>query len=497
MDKVCTSLLARFGVLILLTVMGTAQAAPVSNDIKLDHFGYRPGDTKIAIFSANPGSTVEIRDAADTLVYRVPEDGGSIQSKGNDGAPSGDNVWWVNFSALNTAGSYRVFSSQLNGQSYDFEIRDDIYNDVVLTAMRTFYLQRCNTPKLAAYAGAYADPAACHMPDQATDPASGHTNHGALDLTGGWHDAGDYNKYVWGAVSTAILQMLRAYEDNPGVFLDGDLNIPESGNGIPDILDEIKWELDWMLKMQLPDGSVLYQMHVDGFAADAPPSVDANLRYYQNPNVESGSVFAGTLSHASRVFSAEGMTAYANTLQSAAVDAMSNMTALGGEHSSWQFYHAWFGASENVYSALNFMGKPAGVSEPDYPYFKGTDNHGVNDNKSSLSGPPPGFVPGGPNKNYSGDATPPAGAGFYNRYYRDWADQAVWTAVTWEITENSIGYQGAYVALGSYYMAEPVAQCDNDSNCSDNIFCNGFESCVSGTCVAGSDPCPGEGLATQ
>jgi MYXO-CTERM domain-containing protein len=138
---------------------------------------------------------------------------------------------------------------------------------------------------------------------------------------------------------------------------------------------------------------------------------------------------------------------------------LSNMSALGGEHSSWQFYHAWFGASDNAVSSANFLGKPAAVSEPDYPYFKGTDNHGVNDAKSSVFGPPPGFVPGGPNKDYGGDAVPPGNAGFYNRYYRDWADQAVWSARTWEITENSIGYQGAYVALASYNMAAATLDC--------------------------------------
>jgi hypothetical protein len=593
MDKVFKSLVVLRLAAIVLIFPGHILAAPVSNDIKVDHFGYRPSDIKIAIFSANPGGVVELRNASDSLVFSVPADGGSIQSKGYDGAPSGDNVWWVDFSGFNSPGTYRVYSASVGGQSYDFEIREDIYNDVVLTALRAFYLQRCNTPKLAAHSGDYADPVACHMQDLNTGPAAGHANHGTLDLTGGWHDAGDYNKYAWGAVSTAILNMLRAYEDNPGVFLDGDLNIPESGNGVPDILDEIKWELDWLLKMQLSDGSVLYQMHVDGFASNAPPSIDGNVRYYQDPNVESASVFAGTLSRASRVFADEGMTTYANTLQTAAVAAwnwllgqseareervwaaaelftsdnsvasardyvdnfypgqwsgrffnparyvshaaityiqvpgataavvnnmrasvgaqvdyifntndfyrnglpdwayhwgsnvprastgifllqavklgetgahsptetlehaqdflhffhgqnpinmvyLTNMYARGGEHSSWQFYHAWFGDSNNVFSTANFMGKPAAVAEPDYPYFAGTDNHGVSDKKSSLLGPPPGIVPGGPNKDYSGTATPPANAGFYNRYYRDWADQVERTARTWEITENSI-----------------------------------------------------------
>ncbi|MGB3564186.1 MAG: glycoside hydrolase family 9 protein, partial [Thermoanaerobaculia bacterium] len=595
-------------------------SAPVSQAIKLDHFGYRTADTKVAIFTIDPGPVVELRDTEDLTVFRIPTDGGSISDLGSDGAPSGDDVWWVDFSAFDTPGSYRLYSSALGAVSYDFDIRDDIYNVVVRKALDTFYLQRCNTPKAAALAGAWADSEACHMDDVTTGPASGQTDHGSLDLTGGWHDAGDYNKYVWSAVSTAVLFMLRAFEDNPGVFVDGDLVIPEAGNGIPDLLDEIKWELDWLLQMQLPGGEVLSQMHVTGFAADSPPSVDGNLRYYQDPNLESGAVFAGTCALAARVFAAEGLTTYAATLRTAALSTwawletqgdseikvwaaaeifrldpsvtsarsyvdsfysaawsgiffnvmrydthaaltyvstpgataavvanmkqnignqvdyifnsddlyrngmpswsyywgsnsiragygvfllqaarlgetgshtaadciehaagflhyfhgqnalnmvyLTNMAALGGEHSSFQFYHAWFGDSENEYSRDRFVGKPPAVVEPDYPYFKGTDNHGIGDNKSSTLGPAPGFVTGGPNKDYGGDAWPPLGAVYYNRFYRDWNDQEVWTARTWEITENSIGYQGPYVALGAYFM-QPGPK---------SIFTDGFES---------------------
>ncbi|CAG0942222.1 endoglucanase [Candidatus Brocadiaceae bacterium] len=589
-------------------------AAPVGQAIKLDHFGYRPNDVKVAVFSENPGSVVEIRTTNDTVVFTIPGNGGTIVSKGYDGAPSGDTIWWVDFSILTEPGTYRLYSPALGKQSYDFEIREDIYNAVLHTALKTFYYQRCNTPKSNIYAGAWADESACHMTDTATGPASGHTNYGTCDLTGGWHDAGDYNKYVSEAVSTAILFLLRAYEDNPGAFADGDLNIPESGNGIPDILDEIKWELDWMLNMQLGSGAVLSQMHVDGYDGNSPPSADTNIRYYQNPNMESGAVVAGTFSCASRVYDSIGMTSYAATLKTAALNAwswlltqgdseadnireikvwaaaeifctepdtisarnyvdtfypnnwadrffnvasfdthaavtyiqtlgatatvvanmraniryqvdylfskndlyrngmpswsyhwgsntpraaqgiflmtaaklnetgshtagecrhhaqnflhffhgqnalnmmyLSNMASLGGEHSSFQFYHDWFGMSGNTFSETNFVGKPSSVEEPDYPYFKGVDNLGVSDNKISTYGPAPGFVPGGPNASYSGTAIPPGGAIYYNRYYRDWADQTDWAAVTWEITENSIGYQGSYAALAAYF-ADP------------------------------------------
>ena len=134
---------------------------------------------------------------------------------------------------------------------------------------------------------------------------------------------------------------------------------------------------------------------------------------------------------------------------------LTNMAALGGEHSSFQFFHLWFGDSRIAYSRTNFLGKPAGINEPDYPYFTGTDNHGISDNKTSTLGPPPGFVPGGPNAGYGGTASPPRGAGALNRFYRDWADNTISTAQTWEITENSIGYQGPYIALAAL-LRSPV-----------------------------------------
>lgn len=612
--------LCRVGIatMVLAWPAASALAAPVTLAFKVDHFGYRPEDTKVAIVTANPGATVEVRSAVDdSVVFTVPTDGGSITAKGFDSAASGDSVWWVDFSGVTAVGEYRLFSAALAGQSYDFDVRGDVYATPMRTALKTFYLQRCNTPKSVALAGDWADPASCHDGDAATTAAAGHASVGTLDLRGGWHDAGDYNKYVWGAASNAILTMLRAYEDHPSALGDDDIGIPESGNGLPDLLDEVKVELDWFLAMQLPSGAVLSQMHVPGFASDSPPSADTNLRYYQNPTLESGSVAAGSFAIASRIFAAEGEAVYAAALKSAAllswswlqtqgnsnqkawaaaeifrmdptqaaardyVDGyhrsqwagrffnvvdydtyaamtyvatpgatpavvsnmlqnmsdqvdyifssddlyrngmpgwsyywgsnairagyglfllaaasvgatgshsagdcaehaldilrffhgqntlnmvyLTNMAALGGEHSSFQFYHAWYGDVFNPSSLASYVGKPASIVEPDYPYYKGTDNHGVNDNKASLHGPAPGFVPGGPNKDYGGDATPPLGSVHYNRFYRDWADQTVWTARTWEITENSISYQGPYVALAASFLG--ASACNDDGTC--------------------------------
>jgi endoglucanase len=603
-------LLSGLGMAALLLGAAAPADAAVTRAIKLDNFGYRPSDGKIAIFTSNPGPTVQVRTAGGAPVFTVPTDGGSIISRGLDPA-SGDQVWWVDFSPFAATGTYHLHSPSLGAESYTFAVQTHVYNEAVRAALKSFYYQRCGTPKAAEHAGAWADAGVCHAADATTGPAVGHTDRGPKDLRGGWHDAGDYNKYVWSATGTAVLYLLRAYEDNPGFFADGDMNIPESGNGIPDVLDEVRWELDWLMRMRLPDGSVLSRTHAAGFDWNSPPSADATLRYYENPTLESGAILAGTCALASRVYQGAGQTAYAATLRSAALSTWSwlqpqgnspekawaaaevfrmdpsvasagayvagyhpsswsnvflnvvafdtqaaltyvqtptgtsglvvtnmranianqvnyifasddhyrngmpswsyywgsnairagygaflmtaarlgltgshtaaecrahaleflhffhgqntlsmvyltNMAAQGGEHSSWQMYHGWFGASDNASSRAQYIGKPAAVAEPFYPYFAGTDNHGINDNKASALGPAPGFVVGGPNASYGGDATPPLGSVYPNRFYRDWSDQTVWTARTWEITENSIGYQGPYVALGSYFM-EPAA----------------------------------------
>jgi hypothetical protein len=135
---------------------------------------------------------------------------------------------------------------------------------------------------------------------------------------------------------------------------------------------------------------------------------------------------------------------------------LTNMGSLGGEHSSYMFYHGWFGDSNNAYSRTRFLGKPASTTEPHYPYYAGTDNHGINDNRAATYGPAPGFIPGGVNAGYGGTSTPPLGIAYRNKQYRDWAWQGAGTPNTWEITENSISSQGPYAALAAYYMPSNV-----------------------------------------
>src|SRR5262245_10864059 len=156
-------------------------APPVTTSIKLDNVGERPGDEKVAIFTANPGGIVQVRTPTGAVVFTVPTNGGSITAKGPDGPSSNDTVWWVDFSTFTAPGTYHLFSPSLNLQSYDFAVRGDAYGAVARAALKSFYYQRCGTPKLAAYAGPWSD-GACHLADRATTVAAGNANRGTKDL---------------------------------------------------------------------------------------------------------------------------------------------------------------------------------------------------------------------------------------------------------------------------------------------------------------------------
>jgi endoglucanase len=315
-------------VLLFVPVFIKASPGTITEFIKIDQFGYKKSDQKIAIISDpqvgynaalsfTPGTTYEIRDwTTDAVVYT-----GTI-SAWNAGATqsqSGDKVFWFDFSSLTTEGVYYVFDPTNNVGSYQFEINDCVYNNVLKTAMRMFYYQRCGFAKQLPYADLGFTDAASHLGTEqdldcrlysSTIPAT------SKDLSGGWYDAGDYNKYVnftWVALSDLLL----GYEENPTVWSD-EYNIPESGNSIPDILDEAKFELDWLLKMQNSDGSLL---SIVGGGSASPPSLDATFRRYGPANTSATFTGSSLFALAAIQYNAIGLTSYATTLQTAAENA--------------------------------------------------------------------------------------------------------------------------------------------------------------------------------
>lgn len=140
------------------------------------------------------------------------------------------------------------------------------------------------------------------------------------DLSGGWFDAGDYNKYVT-FIDNAVMNLLGAYEVNPSIFGD-DWNLPESGNGVPDILDEIKWELDWLRKMINADGTVIIKMGSQNFNENisSPPSVNTDQRFYGRTCSSAAASASANLAYSAKVYGGiSGMESYADDLEDDAI----------------------------------------------------------------------------------------------------------------------------------------------------------------------------------
>ena len=202
---------------------------------------------------------------------------GETKRFGEDKA-SGDRVTEADFSSFTNQGKYRVKTSRIiedpagEGVALEyspwFEIRDDVYEGLERDLMKAFYYLRCGQELKKEHAGVYAHPA-CHVGMTALweDPSV------LIETTGGWHDAGDYGRYVT-AGACALAHLLYAYRMYPQVFRDGITGIPESGNGVPDVLNECRWELEWFLKLQKSDGGVFHKVTTAQHAPFVMPQED-------------------------------------------------------------------------------------------------------------------------------------------------------------------------------------------------------------------------------
>src|SRR6188768_4031703 len=321
-----------------------AQPGTITEHLKIDQFGYPTDVEKICVIN-NPtagfdfnagdfytsGNTLKLCKASDnSIVFSA-----NISSWHNNTSysQSGDLVWWFNFSTYTTPGTYYVYDPSNNKRSFNFDIRDDVYTNVLRHAVRMFYYQRSGFAKTAQYAGDWTD-GVSHLGTQqdldcrlVTNPVASTSKQ----LQGGWFDAGDYNKYVNFAYEP-IHDLCLAYIERPYVFGD-DYNIPESGNGVPDILDEVKWELDWLRRMQESNGSVLMKVSVTDWSAASPPSADSGYRRYGPAQASSTRTAASMYAIGALAFQQSGINslqAYSDTLETAAVNAWNWLIANPG-----------------------------------------------------------------------------------------------------------------------------------------------------------------------
>ena len=213
---------------------------------------------------------------------------------------SGDKAWWFTFTSVTTAGDYYVLDVDRNVRSYTFTIGDTGLPrraeaggaHALLPARRPGEGRGARGRRLdrrASFTGALQDQH-CRLFSDKNNAAT------ERDLHGGWYDAGDLNKYTsWTAGYVETL--LRAYAENPTIWTD-DYNIPESGNGIPDVLDEAKWGLDFLVRMQGSDGSVL---SIVGEPAASPPSTATGQSLYGPANTSATLATAAAFAAGARI----------------------------------------------------------------------------------------------------------------------------------------------------------------------------------------------------
>jgi endoglucanase len=216
--------------------------------------------------------------------------------------PAGDTAAsLVDFSEIQTAGKYQAYLDD-EPIGHPITIGDNALEDAGKASIKFFYFQRASTALEEEYAGIYAR-AAGH-PDTAVKY---HASTGKTDLNAtfngskGWYDAGDYGKYIVNSgISTYTL--LQLYQQNKAYYDTLNLNIPESKNNVPDLLDEIRWNLDWMLTMQDDDGGVFHKLTTKQFAGTIMPAKATAQRYAIGKAVEATWDFAAVVTLASEIY---------------------------------------------------------------------------------------------------------------------------------------------------------------------------------------------------
>ena len=236
-----------------------AEAAANTSPIVFNQLGYLPNAAKFATLRS-PSAAFTVRAGRDGAVVLQGKPGAA-----RDDAASGDRVQILDFSAVRQPGTYVIETDA--GKSVPFEIGDDVYRHALWLTVRGYYGQRCGCNVDSG--NGYSHPA-CHLAAEfhSTSGKSGpYKNHG------GWHDAGDYGRYIVNSgISTGTL--LWAWEMFNGAVRNLDLKIPESGGKLPDFLAEIRWNLDWMLSLQDADGAVWHKQTSENFCGFILPQDD-------------------------------------------------------------------------------------------------------------------------------------------------------------------------------------------------------------------------------
>ncbi|HSF53719.1 MAG TPA: glycoside hydrolase family 9 protein [Algoriphagus sp.] len=295
-------------VLVICSVWTTCSKDQVKNtlelneSIRINQVGYYPDQPKIAIaLSEEP---LEQYFIWDTETQKVVFEGKPEKSESL--TFSEKTTWKVDFSSFSLPGKFEIGIPGF-GKSFPFAIQEEVYSDLSKASLKAFYFQRASVELPEKFAGIWARVAGHPDTLVAIHPSAvsqSRPEGTIISSPKGWYDAGDYNKYI---VNSGITMgtLMSLYEVFPEYFTQQNLSIPESGNNLPDILDEVLWNLDWMLTMQDPaDGGVYHKLTTARFEGMVEPHKAINQRYLVSKSTAASLDFAAVMAQASRVFKA-------------------------------------------------------------------------------------------------------------------------------------------------------------------------------------------------
>jgi endoglucanase len=276
-----------------LLVLAASISNAASSPIRLNSIGYLPMQEKQATIVPPCKTFVVIKNQDKSVVYE------SNTSQPFENQDTKETVCIADFSTVTQPGEYHLVLPETE-QSMPFQIHTNVYVEPYKTVMKGMYLWRCGTAVSAVHNGITFAHEACHMDDAYLD----YVGQKGVKKDGrkGWHDAGDYNKYIVNAGVT-VGAMFMAWEQCPAIrSLALSLPPSETNNNLPDFLDEMKWEMDWVLTMQMDNGAVYHKLTTEKFGPFILPEKETAKRYFTPWSSAATADFAAMTAMAARIF---------------------------------------------------------------------------------------------------------------------------------------------------------------------------------------------------
>lgn len=257
--------------------------------VRVNSVSYHPARKKAAT-TTGTAATFEVRSAkTDEVVFE------GTAGPTTEWMTTGETLAVLDFSELRKAGRYYIQAG--DERSSEFGIGLEGFEDALNVAMLGMYGQRCGEAVSIRHGGNEFEHGECHLAPASLSEVGG----GSRDDTGGWHDAGDYGKYTNnGAFAAAFL--LKAFAHHPEYLAARQFEIPEQGDETPDMLDEARVEVEWLLKIQLDDGSFPHKVTGLNFEASVLPENDQQQRFFAPVGTVSSAAAVAVLALSARLF---------------------------------------------------------------------------------------------------------------------------------------------------------------------------------------------------